>query len=588
MFVKRLSIERKSLSAPGVLRNVLFDAQSPWRDNGSTLSIFFLFYCLAKFWGALLQKMENFFLPALVAGFSLLTASLVNFLNYNDYPLFRGDVGIVIGFIGAISLMLALLYKSQRDWTRAFLEGLFVFAILELNSAPSLISFGTGALIFLALGFWKKSILPFAAIAGVVMTLTTLAGIGGGKDWVTVNSSDERSNVDQLVDRPAKAVLHILLDEHAGINGFPSRNTDAQRIRKELRDFYLSRGFNLYGGAYSEHFYSINAIPKIFNYGERLGESPSKEGGVKLGETTHLAALTDMGYALKIYQSDYAEFCKDAEVQSCLTYGVSSLGATLDYPLTLAERVELITFKFLSLSRFLKAVDRWFKLPNGSPVLDLNAKSNSSTIGALTVFDMLIDDLGKARPGEAYVAHILLPHYPHITNSDCTIRRKSSWEMRRSTSPVGDREAAYYDQIRCSMEKVDQAITALEQSAVGDEFVVIVHSDHGSRITRRDPTVRNMGKFDNDDLIAGFASLFAVRAPGLASNYSDDPAALALLLGEFTKSGFEAAPDTAGASSNAKVMLADGDWVPVKNYPLPQNWMSQIGPRKAEVKPETD
>ena len=528
-------------------------------------------------------------MPTFVAGFSLLTASLLNFLNYNDYPLIRGDVGIVIGSIGAISLLISLLYKSQRDWARAFLEGLFVFAILELNSAPTLISFGAGAVIFLALGFRKKSILSFAAIAGVVMTFTTLVGIGGGKDWVTVvNSSDEKTNSDQSIDRPAKAVLHILLDEHAGINGFPTQNADAQNIRQELKDFYLSRGFNLYGGAYSEHFYSINAIPKIFNYGGALGKSPSKEGGVNLGETAHLTALGKLGYRLKIYQSDYAEICADAEVQSCLTYGVSSLGATLDYPLTLTERVELITLKFLSLSRFLKAVDRWFKLSNGSPILDLNAKSNSSTIGALTVFDMLIADLKKARPGEAYVAHILLPHYPYATNSDCTMRRKSSWEMRRSTSPIGYREAAYYDQIRCSMLKVDQAINAMEHSEVGDDFAVIVHSDHGSRITKRDPTVRNMDRFDSDDLIAGFASLFAVRAPGLASDYSDDPAALALLLGEFTKSGFEAAPDTAGASSNAKVMLADGDWVPVKKFPLPQGWMNEIGPKKGDVKPETD
>ena len=535
-----------------------------------------------------MQKIENAFLPALVAGFSILTASLLNFLNYNDYPLFRIDVGIVIGSIGAISLLLALFYQSQRDWSRAFMEGLFVFSVLELNSAPLLISFGAGVVLFFALGFWRKSILPFAAIAGVVMTLTTLAGIGGGKDWVTVESSDEQSNPDQPVDRPAKAILHILLDEHAGINGFPSQSADAGQIRQELKDFYLSRGFNLYGGAYSEHFYSINAIPKIFNYGEGLGKSPSKEGGVNLGETAHLTALANLGYRLNIYQSDYAEFCADAEVQSCLTYGVSSLGATLDYPLTLGERVELIAFKFLSLSKFLKATDSQLKILNGRPILDLNAKSNSSTIGALSVFDMLIADLGKAKPGEAYVAHILLPHYPYVTNPDCTVREKSSWEMRRSNTAMAEREAAYYDQIRCSMLKVDQAIRAMEQSDVGDDFVVIIHSDHGSRITKRDPTVRNVGKFDDDDLITGFASLFAVRAPELESNYVDDPAALALLLKEFTNRKFQEAPAVPDEGADFKVMLADRDWVPVKEFSLPKGWMKEIGPNKWEAKPETN
>ena len=97
---------------------------------------------------------------------------------------------------------------------------------------------------------------------------------------------------------------------------------------------------------------------------------------------------------------------------------------------------------------------------------------------------------------------------------------------------------------------------------------MIVHGDHGSRIIDFDPVTRNAARIDDHALLAGFSTLFAVRTPGVAARYEEEPAAAGTLLRAALQPG--ATPARTGATPS--VFLNDPDNIPRLRRPMPQSW----------------
>ena len=51
------------------------------------------------------------------------------------------------------------------------------------------------------------------------------------------------------------------------------------------------------------------------------------------------------------------------------------------------------------------------------------------------------------------------------------------------------------------------------------DATIIVHGDHGSRIVVTDPTAENEDSVTAEDLVDGFSTLFAVKAPSQTTGY---------------------------------------------------------------------
>ena len=81
---------------------------------------------------------------AFAGGAAILCASLANFLNYNDYPLLRPEVGIVTAGMLGIAAALAVFYVAQRQWGRSFLEGLLALLFVDLNTDSFLLACAPG------------------------------------------------------------------------------------------------------------------------------------------------------------------------------------------------------------------------------------------------------------------------------------------------------------------------------------------------------------------------------------------------------------------------------------------------------------
>jgi hypothetical protein len=146
--------------------------------------------------------------------------------------------------------------------------------------------------------------------------LTSLVGLGETRPFETVSRKGQPFVAS---DRPA--ILHLILDEHIGIEGIAKTNAAAIRESAEIKRAYLAMGFRVYGRAYSRHLHTVNAIPSILNFGQPPSSLTSGgRHGVRVGPNSYFRALERMGYRTKILQSNFADFCEDSKYETCTTY----------------------------------------------------------------------------------------------------------------------------------------------------------------------------------------------------------------------------------------------------------------------------
>ena len=522
------------------------------------------------------------FLAPFAACVSLILASLANFLVHNDYPLLRPEVLLVVSAIIALSGGAATIYLILPRWGRSLFEGLLAALFVELNttSLPFTVLAGVGVA---AVTFWKAtSATRLMALFGAIVLVTTLLGLGGSIRWF---HSVEGRGAAAPADAAKPAIVHLILDEHIGIEGLPNDDPDAIRLRNQLQAFYLNAGFATYGGAYSEHMRTMNAIPHVLNYGERLGLGMRGPTAV-VGPTEHLARLLRQGYRVTIFQADYAEFCSSVRFSKCVTYQSSSPTALVGTSLSTLELAGLITAKFLSLSQIVDAGLLPWRLvadPLDLPQLSPRNLGRSTSPASLSALNELARSLSKAEPGNVYFAHVLLPHYPYALDRICRLRNWRDWEKPFTGRKLSKRQHAYYEQVRCTTRKVETLLRALDRSPAGKNNIVIIHGDHGSQITEIEPTEANIGKFSDRDLIATYSTLFAVRPPRSQAGYSSKRLPISLLLKDFAASGFSSPPSTA-ALATPTVHLDGSNGAPGKRAALPSVWIAHHLPPRAGSK----
>ena len=517
------------------------------------------------------RSRDHFF--AFAAGASLLSAALVNFLLHNDYPLLRTDVAIVAAVLLLIAAAMAPFYVGQRQWGRSLLDGLLVLVFADLNDLPLSVAAFAGVGVAL-LTWWRRiSLVAPLALFGLIVIAAKLVGIEGRQAWF--KKDEQAVSKPTAVTAPKYAILHLLLDEQAGVHGiYP--DTNGLRFRQELRQFFLSRGFALYGRAYSQHVHTVNAIPAVLNLGTHLGAEATVDW-VKVGRTIYFERLSKRGFKIHVLQNDFADLCSGNPVSSCTTYDASSLRPTLDAPLTLLQRAQLIGLKFVALSNVSAAVSKAVKQAvalagqPGGPAFEPGNASRTSTVATVVALREWLPMIRDARPGDVFFAHLLLPHFPHVLRADCSYLPWKEWEMMRgSKTSIEERRHTYIQQDRCTLRKVDELIQAFEQSTGGQAGVVIVHGDHGSRIFRVPPVTDVLGRFANDDVIAAQATLFAVRdLQQSRPRYDDTPQTITALLRDFVESDFRTAPTPSG---------------PMRGFVLSNRWTKVQ--RKAELPPD--
>jgi hypothetical protein len=251
------------------------------------------------------------------------------------------------------------------------------------------------------------------------------------------------------------------------------------------------------------------------------------------------------GYAIRIYQSDYLDFCNADGVQpeSCLRYDTASVGSVQRQQLTWSEKAGVIGSSLLAKTVLVKTANelRGSLLKLGVP-LPQPASETGVLVGpyeAMRVLDRLEADIVAGARGRLFLAHLMIPHFPYTYDADCVVQRRLPPWMRGDGVPLpGDvpgaapgnrrqeRFGRYFAQVRCVSRRLTTFFEALEAVGVLEGAVVVVLGDHGSRASELVPKPANLGALQARHLVEGFSALFAARGPGIEPGLEERPYSL--------------------------------------------------------------
>jgi hypothetical protein len=466
----------------------------------------------------------------------LIAAPLVAFLATNQYPLLRPEVGILLAACAAVGVLLGFA-AARRPVAAALLFGAGLALAVDLtfglgHSTLALVATALTCLVVSAI--LRRHIalvvgaVSFAFLAATILAPSTVAGPGAGAGpGVRTQPADAKH---------LPVLLHLILDEHIGIDGLPKEFAESADMERWLTDAYLKQGFRVYPGAYSQYSDTRNSIANLLNLTSEGREwAHLVEGKTRpyvLTDSAYFRHLSNLGYQLHVYQSDHLDYCRVPGVSyaACYRYKGNSIGSLLSTSLPTSERAQFILNSFMAASTYLnrlraKYAELTEALGTGVlPALD-HAVSRVGPLAVLPALGQLERDLASASRGHAYFAHLLIPHYPYVLDESCRVRQEvEQWLYNLASAHSGapantpasraERYRNYFAQIRCQQTLLERLFATMKDAGVWRDALVIVHGDHGSRIVRHLPIAANAALLTQADFDDAFSTLFAARIPG--------------------------------------------------------------------------
>ena len=487
-------------------------------------------------------------LPFLILGTSFLT-----FLADNHYKVIGVEILICIGGLSVASLLISLLMYLGGRVFHSVLICLLIAGYLELSSegfnqfSPLMFYGLVAGMVALS---WSMKEGFFVVITYIFLMMVVVAIM----QWT---SSYERAdirfseNMTPSKDATLPRVIHLVLDEHIGIEGLPKEFTRSVTLKKKLKQFYSTNQFALFGGAYSHYFNSYNSIANFLNLATMNKDRALIHSGdepYRLTQNKYFQMFSEKSYKLNILGANYIDFCevRGVDISNCFTFPSHGLQTFSKLKLPWPQKLQVVASRYLLRSTHLRGLVAlynhyqqilvtngflippltWFLPRDGLRMHPLNTDA---------VIDGLWEDIVSLPPGNMLFAHLLIPHHPYVLQSSCTRRLQvSEWKnryvslssIRNSDKSRGKRYQLYLEQIDCLYEKLNQLFEKMKAAGIFDNSIIIIHGDHGSRIVRTEPTIQNEAELSKPDLWDGFSTLFAVKLPGQKGFY--DPRAYPL------------------------------------------------------------
>ena len=489
----------------------------------------------------------------LVLGPALLTLTpLVVFLKHNSYGLARPETLAVLAAFGSLGALLGLLGTLAGRYGAVVVTAALVTLTIDVQwDAPEAWTSIVGVFIACTLLAWwlRDQLLRLVAPIGLVMLVATLVVPGREpvpkRAWPSAHAKREAS---------PPLLVHLIIDEQIGIEGIPRRFDRGGRISGALTAFYEKWGFQLFGRAFSRYYNTSDAVPNLLN----LHASRRTNRYVRYGRLTknaYFEKMTARGYRIHVYQTDYLDFCTRTpriDLASCSEYKLERLHSIESAELDPIQKASMLTASFVRLSFVLSALrDAYGDLRITASAYDIalppldEVRGRVSTVSVMPMIDRLEAELVEARPGSLYFAHLMLPHYPYAYRSDCRLRPKvNDWlngfspfaRPRRNTNKSrAFRYPRYLEQVLCTHRRLDALFERMREAGTFDDAIILVHSDHGSRLDRGPPSRRFRKYLRRRDYVDAFSTLFAARIPGRPASYDRRFLALDELFNRFVK-----------------------------------------------------
>ncbi|HET9447236.1 MAG TPA: hypothetical protein VFO35_13290, partial [Steroidobacteraceae bacterium] len=237
-------------------------------------------------------------------------APFVVLLSFHGYAYFTPEVLLIAASVLCLAALLALLIGLAGRLVRAVVFAGAIVLFIEMH-----VAFPTSSSRILALSFlaavaalaallWVLREHAAAIVCVIFVTLIALTLIRGNSAANRIVS--ERTATASSGNAEPPLLIHLLLDEHIGVEGLPPEIAGTRALRQELIDFYTSRGFRLFGGAYSQYANTYNSIANLLNFSSREVSHPyllhGDEAEWDLKEAAYFQLLQQRGYRLHVYQ----------------------------------------------------------------------------------------------------------------------------------------------------------------------------------------------------------------------------------------------------------------------------------------------
>jgi len=502
-----------------------------------------------------------------------LWASFLNLLNFNHYPLFRPEVGLTLIGLALIGALLGAVQQLARPRLSFLFIALFATVMVDLNAPIDLnwlyvVWFVLALAAFFAEHALLKVILA-AFTAVLLFQLTTLITGFGGPVRSENMAQNRQAPGGRTATRPV--IVHLVLDSYLGLDGMALGPDVYRQLRAEQTAFFIEHGFQIYPRAYSRHPRTMNSLPYLFSYGATppAVHFTNAEYAVP-EELPYFDDLDKRGYRTSAVLPAYFDLCVKQKLTHCHNFETSALTSMLGTKMSVFDRSKVFGFTLLHLAIMPSRVAWVLQLAAensfGSESRWFYNRSKLFPLASLREMERFTADLHGLQPGEARIAHFLLPHDPYILSADCTVKPARAWLDEHGPGAEIEREKAYADQVRCVQNQLANVLATLDRTPAGRNAIVLIHGDHGSRIT---PAMPYLGgpKLSQREMLMSHSTLFAVRVPGEAAGEIAGTHALDELMADFRRRDFASAPRPKAAP--ARVLIMDANWDPREWRSLP-------------------
>jgi hypothetical protein len=528
----------------------------------------------------LMQWRRALLLPLLILWTSFAHYLVTNSFSFSRPPVLIGLVGIlVIAFLISVLTMI-----GTRIWHTLIIAGLITYFID--SEFQTIVYLHKYVLLTVFLGFfvlslkWEENVRRIATTVFATCLVSTLALpilIRAGTEF---HISEKTAHAARS---PLPRIVHLILDEHIGVEGIPTGIESGQAIKDTILRFYQQYGFSLYGNAFSHYSSTYNSIPNLFNFSADAKAGvflASGDAPQKLQSNKYFRMLFEKHFDINVFGPEAIDFCEanGIHVHTCHKYPGLDLGVIADLDLPISDQLRVVFAGYLNRSMRYQRVR--FHYQSMRPRLILQGiplpawtwdkyvvPYAANTMAALT---RLSEDILAMPPGSVMVAHLLLPHFPYVYRENCsthaslqefksrTLTFEEMPQMNRYDNTAESREERYrlyFQQLQCLYARLDDLFRRMRVAGIFENSIIILHGDHGSRIGLHDPYFENLDVLSKEDYTDAFSTLFAVKLPGKPGGYDLSVRPLEQLLAEALNVPLQSAGTLATRESEPFVYL---------------------------------
>lgn len=473
----------------------------------------------------------------------ILVTPFIDFTQHNEYGYAAPEFWICVAGLVATGFLCGIIMALGGTWLCVLgTAGLLtVFVDLQfdwLDTTPHLRVPGLllGAILLCWLARKHLSRVVTAAFAAMLASTLALYALGG--DPSSSGSARMRAGVDRAPANGLPTIVHIILDEHLGVEGIPTDVPHGRETKALVKSFFQSHGFRLFGRAYSRYAATSNSIPNMLNYTSRPFSSAWTDGDKQLvlRSNKYFDDIHQAGYKIYAFQIATLDLCRPSQriVTRCYTEDHTGMRSLQHTGFSFGDKA-VILYQFYSrlsiinyaLSR-LNSRARAFAERNGWNWPGWwSAGVGMPAVRAMYEMSIVSNEVARSQPGDFFFAHLLIPHNPYIYDARCNERNHADWDQETDDEPLPPntvqsrqrRYALHFEQMRCLYERLGEMFEKWKRLGVFQRSTIIIQGDHGSRIYLHRPKASNGEQMLLSDYADAFSTLLAVKGPGYEPGY---------------------------------------------------------------------